>query len=87
MPHVVLEQEIDVSLLHALTLSHVCEITDPAIQSQSDRRENIFATPSCRDRLGGKLLRSLGPLLLLEPANRAKIRTEVGEHLPETRLG
>lgn len=75
------------SLLDLLTLRHIREIADPAVQSQSYRRENVFVTPRRRDRPGGKLPSGLDSHLLLEPANRGEIRTEVGEHLPETGLG
>jgi hypothetical protein len=87
MPHVVFEQEIDMSLLDLLTLRHVREIADPAVQSQSYRRENVFVTPSRRDGLSGKFLRGLRSHLLLEAANRGELGSEVGEHLPETGLG
>ncbi len=87
MPHVMLEQEIDVSLLDLLALRHICKITDPAIQPQSYRRENIFATPGRRDRRGSNLLRGVGSHLLLEASNCGEVWTEVGEHLPETGLG
>jgi hypothetical protein len=75
------------SLLDLLTLRHIREITDPAIQPQSNGRENIFATPGRRDRLSGELLRSLCSHLLLEASNRGELRAEVREHLPETGLG
>jgi hypothetical protein len=87
MPHVVLKQEINVSLLDLLTLRHICEITDPAIQPQSYGRENIFSSPRLRDRLGGEFLSGLSAHLLPEPANRGEVGTKVGEHLPKTGLG
>ncbi len=87
VPHVMLEQEIDVSLLDLLALRHICEITDPAIQLQSYGRKNVFATPSRRNRLRGELLLSLCSHFLLEPSKRREIRTEVSKHLPKTSLG
>ncbi len=75
------------SLLNLLTLRHIGEIADWAIQLQPHGRENVFVSPYRRNGLGRKLLRSLCSHLLLEASNCGELRAKVGENLPQTGLG
>ena len=83
----VIEQQIEVAILQLLAGRHVGEIDERPVERQRHRDQDVLAAPLRGHRLGREVLRGLGTVALDVAAQRAEIRSEVGQDLAQAGLG